>query len=203
MTSWRRLTFVIVALVLCAGCSAEDPQILTEEDLPAYTETEGPEDGIFASSWCNLGLAVVNNDLARLSGPPVGRVFTLKGSSAQVAAVILSPGGRYDSVSSMVDELESGYEKCLWMIEHEPDDSRGKWHIETVDGLPDGGFGYRLKDTNENALPTGEMVFAPTSDGRLAAVGVDYRGSEAPVDIAELLEKVLKRAPDFPAEDSD
>jgi hypothetical protein len=80
----------------------------------------------------------------------------------------------------------------------------GTWSVEKIEGLPSGGFGYRLKDTSDNARPAGEMVFAPTSDGRLAAVGLAFRGGEAPpVDVAELLEKVLERAPEFPAAESD
>lgn len=204
MTRRTMVTLALAALTLCAGCSGEEPQLLDKDDLPAFSRVDAPEGRVFGSSWCRLGLANAKNNIADFSGTPVGAIFKHEDPYAELGAAIYSPGDRYDSVQEMEDELDAGYQKCLSMVENPPQDMTGAWSIEKIEDLPTGGFGYRLKDTSENAQPGGEIVFAPTSDGRLAAIGVDYLESEeSPVDVTELLEKVLERAPDFPAEDSD
>lgn len=203
MTRWAALALTLAGLALCAGCGGEDPQLLDNDDAPGFSRSDGLDGQVFGWSWCSLGLANAKSNLADFSGEPVGTTFKREDPYAELGAAIFSPGGRYDSVQEMEDEVVSGYQKCMWMIEHSPHDMDGAWSIEKIDDLPSEGFGYRLKDTTENAQPAGEMVFAPTSDGRLAAVGVDYRGSaEPPVDVTELLTKVLERAPEFPAEES-
>ncbi|MEU0314872.1 hypothetical protein [Nocardioides sp. NPDC006273] len=205
------LALALAALALCASCVGDEPQLLDKGDVPAAFSQSEDTDGIdflegqvFGTSWCRLGLANAKNNLVDFSGTPVGSTFIREDPYAELGATIFAPGDRYDSVQAMEDEVDAGYQKCLSMVDHPPQDMTGTWSIEKVEDLPAGGFGYRLNDTTENAQPAGVMVFAPTSDGRLAAVGVDYRGSEEPpVDVTELLKKVLERAPDFPAEESD